>query len=48
VQNRKALASQLERLADTPGLCRLIVGHGKVVDNDPAAQLRKVSAQLSR
>jgi hypothetical protein len=40
VKNKSAFRSQLERLADEPGLRRVIVGHGKWLDEQPRAELR--------
>jgi len=42
--NRDAVADRLSRLADTPGLTRVLVGHGKTV-SDQASQKLKAAAQ---
>lgn len=44
VKDKAAFTAHLERLADTPGLERLIFGHGKDVTEDPAGALRAVAA----
>jgi hypothetical protein len=41
-----ALASHLERLAETPGLVRLVPSHGEVIEGDAGAVLRAVAARL--
>lgn len=46
IKDRKAFAAHLERLAETPGLRRILVGHGRPIDTDPAGALRQVAAQL--
>lgn len=46
IKDRKAFAAHLDRLADTPGLRRILVGHGRPVDSDPAGVLRQVAARL--
>ncbi|GMV39593.1 MAG: hypothetical protein AMXMBFR64_13090 [Myxococcales bacterium] len=45
-KDRKALRAHMERLADTPGLRRLVPGHGAVIDQDAAGVLRAVAAKL--
>ena len=47
VKDKPAFVSHLERLAATPGLRRILVGHGRPIDEDPAAALRACAAQLS-
>jgi hypothetical protein len=47
VKDRRAMVADLEKLAATPGLRRVLVGHGAPIVNDPAAALRSVAAQLS-
>ena len=42
----RALRAQLEELARTPGLVRIVPSHGAVVDRDPAAVLRRIAASL--
>lgn len=44
VNDKAALARDLRRLADTPGLARLVPSHGLIVDVDPAAALRRVAS----
>jgi hypothetical protein len=46
VKDRLALAAELERLADTPGLARVIVSHGRMIDHDAAAALRAAGERL--
>jgi hypothetical protein len=46
IKDKAAFVSQLERLADTPGLERLLFGHGKPITDDPRGALRSVVAQL--
>ncbi len=46
VRDRRALCAQLERLAATPQLRRVIVAHGAPVDDDPGGFLRQVAATL--
>jgi hypothetical protein len=46
LKDRQAFADPLARLAETPGLRRLLFGHGKPVDGDAPAALRKVVAQV--
>jgi hypothetical protein len=46
MKDKKAFASQLEKLAETPGLKRLLFGHGKPITEDAPGALRKVVAQL--
>lgn len=47
VKDRRALAADLERLAATPKLRRVLVGHGAPIVDDPAAALRSAAAQIS-
>ncbi|MGM0575190.1 MAG: hypothetical protein ACQEXJ_05620 [Myxococcota bacterium] len=42
--DRRALAAHLRRLADTPGLVRVIPGHGRVVEDDAPAVMRAIAA----
>lgn len=42
----RAVKAQLEQLAATPGLARLVPSHGGVVTGDVAAVLRRVAASL--
>jgi hypothetical protein len=46
VKRKKALRAQLEKLAETPRLKRVIVAHGERVESDPAGFLRQVAATL--
>jgi hypothetical protein len=46
LKDKRAFAKQLDELAATPGLKRVLVGHGKPVDTDPAGALRGVAEQL--
>ncbi|NVB81875.1 MAG: hypothetical protein HOV81_26070 [Kofleriaceae bacterium] len=46
MKDKKAFASQLEKLAETPGLRRLLFGHGQPITEDAPGALRKVVAQL--
>jgi glyoxylase-like metal-dependent hydrolase (beta-lactamase superfamily II) len=41
-----ALRRDLLRLADRPGLARIVPSHGPVLDADPAGALRRAAAQL--
>lgn len=46
VEDRRRLADELERWAQTPGLCRIIVSHHEVIDDAPAQVLREQAAKL--
>ncbi len=46
LRDRGALRGQLEELARTPGLARIVPSHGAVVDRDPAGVLRSIAASL--
>jgi hypothetical protein len=46
VADRRALAAHLARLAETPGLARLVPSHGAIVDDDAAGVLRAVAHRL--
>ena len=46
LKDKAAFARQLDELAATPGLRRVLVGHGKPIDDDPPAALRRVAGQL--
>ncbi len=46
ISNAKAFRAHLERLADLPGLARIIVSHHQTIDQDPAGTLRAVAAAL--
>jgi hypothetical protein len=46
VKDRAALRTDLERLAGTPDLRRIVPSHGDVVTDDPAGALRRVAATL--
>jgi hypothetical protein len=43
VADRRALEADLQVLADTPGLRRIIVAHHEVIDTEPAAVLRSLA-----
>lgn len=45
-KDKPALRAHLERLADTPGLRRIVVSHHEVIDRDPARVLRDVAGTL--
>jgi hypothetical protein len=46
VKDRAALRRELERLADTPQLKRIVVSHQDLIDSDAAGTLRAVAARL--
>ena len=46
LEDKRGFAQQLDQLAATPGLRRVLFGHGKPVDDQPAAALRQVVEQL--
>lgn len=46
VRDKRALKAQLEKLAETPSLARVVIMHGTRVDHDPAGFLRQVAATL--
>jgi hypothetical protein len=46
LKDKKALRGQLERLAETPGLARLLPCHGSPVVEDAAGKLRAAAASL--
>jgi hypothetical protein len=48
VKDRPAYAAHLRRLAETPGLARVIPGHGLVVASDPGAALVRAGDGLHR
>jgi len=46
-KDKKAARAHLERLADTPGLTRVIVSHGNMITADPGAAIKRaVGASL--
>lgn len=45
-KDHKRLRGHLERLAETPGLRRVVPGHGALIDQDPAEVLRTVASRL--
>lgn len=45
IQDRRAFADHLERMAAAPELSRLLFGHGSAIDERPGAALREVVAQ---
>lgn len=46
MQDKRAFAGHLERLAETPDLRRLLFGHGAPVTEDAPGALRRVAQQL--
>jgi hypothetical protein len=46
LENASAVRETLVRLADTPGLVRVIPSHGDIVDKDPAGVLREIAATV--
>ncbi|HVO19512.1 MAG TPA: hypothetical protein VMU15_09670 [Anaeromyxobacter sp.] len=46
VRDRAALRAHLERLAASPGLTRILLSHGPVVERDPAGVLRRIAGGL--
>jgi hypothetical protein len=46
VTNRADVRAHLEELAALPGLTCLVPSHGEIVDQDPAAVLRRVATAL--
>lgn len=46
LKDKRAFARQVEALAATPGLRRVLVGHGTPITDDPAGALRRVVRQL--
>jgi hypothetical protein len=46
VKDRAAFGAHLERLADTPGLIRIIVSHHRMITDRPSETLREVAAEL--
>lgn len=48
VKNKAELAAQLRRWADAPSLRRIIVSHGDIIDQGPAAVLRTLAATLDQ
>lgn len=47
VRDKRALRAHLERLAETPGLKRIIVSHGAEMTDRPAEILRAVGAEVT-
>jgi hypothetical protein len=47
VHDRKALRDQFADWAALPGLRRILVSHGDIIDSEPAAALRTMAASLS-
>jgi hypothetical protein len=45
VRDKKAVRAELERLAGTPGLTRLVPSHGDVFEGDAAGTLRTIAAR---
>jgi hypothetical protein len=46
VKNKAALRAHYEKLAQTPGLARLVFCHGEAIEVDPAGALRKAAATI--
>lgn len=46
VKDKAGFKADLERLADTPDLMRIIVSHHRTIVSEPAAVLRRVAAEL--
>jgi hypothetical protein len=46
VKDRAAFAAHLDRLADTPGLIRIIVSHHRMITENPSETLREVATAL--
>jgi hypothetical protein len=46
VKDKRALKSQIERLAETPALKRIVIMHGARVEAEPAAFLQRVASTL--
>lgn len=47
MKDKRAAAAHLEKLASTPGLKRILFGHGQPITDDAPGALRKVAAQLA-
>jgi hypothetical protein len=45
--NRDAIADRLSRLADLPGLTRVLVGHGRTQSDSPAEALKAAARELA-
>lgn len=46
IKDKRAFVAHLERLASTPGLKRILFGHGKPITDDPGGAIRKAVTQL--
>jgi hypothetical protein len=46
VKDKPAVAAQLESWARLPGLKRVIIAHGNIITEDPAAMLERVAKEL--
>ena len=46
VKDKEAVRGALDELAQTPELCRIIPGHGELIESDAVAVLRKIAAAL--
>jgi hypothetical protein len=46
LKDKRAFADQVEQLAATPGLERVMFGHGKPITDDPRGALMSVVQQL--
>jgi hypothetical protein len=47
IKDKRAFAAHLEKLAQLPGLKRILFGHGAPITDDAPGALRKVAAQLT-
>src|SRR5262245_51253122 len=47
IKDKRAFAAHLEKLAELPGLARVLFGHGTPITDDAPGALRKVAAQLT-
>jgi hypothetical protein len=46
VKDRKGLRAQYGKLAETPGLARIVMCHGDTIDNDAPGTLRAIAATI--
>ncbi len=44
IRDKRAFRAGLERLAEIPELCRVVVSHHRVIDDDPSGALRAAAA----
>jgi len=47
MSNRNAIVDRLNRLADLPGLTRILVGHGRTISADPGPALKSAARELA-